>query len=88
MFTNPRVLGAVALLIATGSWGGLFLVSKGVLHYVDPTWFTLIRYAIAGAALTMLPIPRGTAPCASCACTRCRSRCAAWPASAYSACCR
>lgn len=62
MLTNPRLLGAMALLIATGSWGGLFLVSKGVLHYVDPTWFTLIRYGIAGAALTVLLIPRGLAP--------------------------
>jgi drug/metabolite transporter (DMT)-like permease len=60
--TNPRSLGIVALLLATSGWGGMFLVSKGVLHHVDPFWFTLSRYTIAGLVLVALLLPRGMAP--------------------------
>ena len=60
--TNPRSLGIVALLLATSGWGGMFLVSKGVLHHVDPFWFTLSRYTIAGLVLAALLLPRGMAP--------------------------
>jgi len=59
---NPRSLGIVALLLATSGWGGMFLVSKGVLHHVDPFWFTLSRYTIAGLVLIALLLPRGMAP--------------------------
>lgn len=60
--TTPRSLGIVALLLATSGWGGMFLVSKGVLHHVDPFWFTLSRYTIAGLVLVALLLPRGMAP--------------------------
>jgi len=62
MSTNPRALGITALLLATSGWGGMFLVSKGVLHHVDPVWFTLSRYSIAGLVLVALLLPRGAAP--------------------------
>jgi len=51
---NTRLLGIAALLLASFSWGGMFLLSKGVLAQVGPAWFTLIRYAIS--ALVLLPL--------------------------------
>ena len=54
---NTRLLGIAALLLATFSWGGMFLLSKGVLTQVGPAWFTLIRYAIS--ALVLLPLLLG-----------------------------
>jgi drug/metabolite transporter (DMT)-like permease len=62
--SNPssRSLGIAALLFATAGWGGMFLVSKGVLHQVDPTWFTLIRYTLSGIFFVALLLPRGAAP--------------------------
>jgi len=61
-FIHPRLLGIAALLLATTGWGGMFLVSKGVLHHVDPVWFTVIRYGVSGTALALLLLPRGAAP--------------------------
>jgi len=61
-FLTPRTLGIAALLLATSGWGGMFLVSKGVLHHVDPVWFTLIRYGISGLAFALLLVPRGATP--------------------------
>jgi drug/metabolite transporter (DMT)-like permease len=52
--SNSRPLGIAALLLATFSWGGMFLVSKGVLAHIGPAWFTLIRYCIS--ALVLLPL--------------------------------
>jgi len=62
--SNPssRSLGIAALLFATAGWGGMFLVGKGVLHRVDPTWFTLIRYTLSGIFFVALLLPRGAAP--------------------------
>jgi drug/metabolite transporter (DMT)-like permease len=59
---NPRSLGIAALLLATSAWGGMFLVSKGVLHHVDPVWFTLIRYSLSAILFAALLVPRGAAP--------------------------
>ena len=59
---TPSALGIAALLLATSGWGGMFLLSKGVLHHVDPVWFTLIRYSISGLAFAAVLLPRGTAP--------------------------
>lgn len=59
---NPRPLGIAALLLATSAWGGMFLVSKDVLHHVDPFWFTLIRYTLSALAFAALLVPRGAAP--------------------------
>lgn len=55
-------LGIVALLLATTSWGGMFLVSKQVLQHVDPVWFTLIRYSLSALFFAALLVPRGAAP--------------------------
>lgn len=60
--TNARTLGIAALLLATSTWGGMFLVSKGILHEVDPVWFTLIRYSLSAIVFVSLLVPRGAAP--------------------------
>ena len=54
MFSNPRTLGILGLLVATWAWGSLFLVGKGVLSYVNPVWFTFIRYTLATAVFVVL----------------------------------
>jgi drug/metabolite transporter (DMT)-like permease len=59
---QPRTLGIAALLLAASSWGGMFLVSKGILHEVDPFWLTLIRYSLSALLFAALLIPRGAAP--------------------------
>jgi len=59
---QPRSLGIAALLLATSAWGGMFLVSKDVLHHVDPFWFTLIRYSLSALLFAALLAPRGAAP--------------------------
>src|SRR5882672_624726 len=62
MFANPRLPGIGALLVAASAWGGMFVVSKGVLEHVDPVWFTLISYLISGVLFAVLLLPRGAAP--------------------------
>lgn len=62
MTTQPRSLGIAALLLATSAWGGMFLVSKGVLHHVDPFWLTLIRYSLSAMLFIALLMPRGATP--------------------------
>jgi len=62
MTTQSRPLGIAALLLATSAWGGMFLVSKGVLHHVDPFWLTLIRYSLSALLFVALIAPRGAAP--------------------------
>ena len=61
-FLDKRTLGIGALLVATFSWGGMFLVSKGVLGQIGPAWFTLIRYGISALFLLPLLALRGAAP--------------------------
>ncbi len=62
LLLDKRTLGIAALLVATFSWGGMFLVSKGVLAQVGPAWFTSIRYGISALALLPLLAMRGLAP--------------------------
>jgi drug/metabolite transporter (DMT)-like permease len=62
MFANPRWPGIAALLFAATTWGAMFIVSKDVLGYVDPFWFTFLRYAIAGLLFAALILPRGSTP--------------------------
>lgn len=62
MSHRQRLLGIAALLLATSGWGGMFLVSKGVLHHVEPVWLTLIRYSMAALLFVLLILPRGAAP--------------------------
>lgn len=59
---NSPALGIAALLAATSTWGGMFLVSKNVLHHVDPFWFTLIRYSLSALVFVALLAARGAAP--------------------------
>ncbi len=59
---DRRLLGIASLLLATFSWGGMFLVSKGVLSQVEPAWFTLIRYSISALVLLPLLALRGAEP--------------------------
>ncbi|MEO7852821.1 MAG: EamA family transporter, partial [Rubrivivax sp.] len=59
---HPRSLGILALLVATSAWGGMFLVSKGVLDHIGPVWLTFLRYTIAALIFVPLLIPRGAAP--------------------------
>jgi drug/metabolite transporter (DMT)-like permease len=62
MSHRQRLLGIAALLLATSGWGGMFLVSKGILHHVEPVWFTLIRYSMSALLFVLLILPRGAAP--------------------------
>jgi len=62
MSRRQRIAGTAALLLATSGWGSLFLVSKGVLHHVEPVWFTLIRYTLSALLFVLLILPRGAAP--------------------------
>ncbi len=62
MTKHSRLLGILALLVATSAWGGMFLVSKGVLEHIGPVWFTFLRYSIAALIFVPLLIPRGAAP--------------------------
>src|SRR4051794_7760795 len=62
MQKHPRSLGIAALLLATSAWGGMFLISKGVLQHVDPFWLTLIRYSLSAILFMALLVPRGAAP--------------------------
>lgn len=59
---STRTLGIAALLLATFSWGGMFLVSKGVLAHIGPAWFSLIRYSISAVVLLPLLALRGAEP--------------------------
>lgn len=59
---SPRSLGIVSLLLATSSWGAMFLVGKDVLQHVDPFWFTIVRYTLSALLFVALLLPRGRAP--------------------------
>jgi len=59
MAIRLRPLGIAGLLVATSAWGSLFLVGKPVLAYVDPVWFTLIRYTLASVGFAALLLWRG-----------------------------
>lgn len=58
----PSPWAVAALLLATSSWGSLFLVGKQVISVLDPTWFTLIRYAVATVLLALLVQRFGDSP--------------------------
>jgi len=62
MNAPPRLAGIAALLFATASWGGMFLVSKDVLAQVDPMWLTFIRYSMSALLFAALLLVRGAAP--------------------------
>lgn len=52
---------AVACLIfATAAWGGLFHIGKYALSYLDPYWFTALRYTAAAVFLLGLMVATRT----------------------------
>lgn len=62
MSSASRPLGVASLLVATSAWGSLFLVSQQVLGRLDPLWYTVARYTVAGLLLGALLAWRGGAP--------------------------
>jgi len=59
---HPALAPIVALLCATSAWGSLFLVGKPLLSVLDPLWFTVVRYLLAGLLLSALAQLFGLAP--------------------------
>lgn len=50
----PTFLGALYLSLAASIWGGMYVVSKYVLHYVPPLTLVWIRFVIAFLVLYFL----------------------------------
>ena len=48
------LLGATACLIAAMSWGAMFPVADHALHYIDPFYFSKIRYGTVTILLMAL----------------------------------
>lgn len=56
---GARFPATVALRAATAVWGPTFVVTKGVIHVLDPASFLTWRFGIATAAL-LVARPSGT----------------------------
>lgn len=48
------IIGALACLIASMSWGAMFPVADHALEYIDPFYFSLIRYGAVAIVLMVL----------------------------------
>lgn len=48
------IIGAMACLIASMSWGAMFPVADHALGYIDPFYFTFIRYGAVSIVLVIL----------------------------------
>lgn len=48
------IVGAMACLIASMSWGAMFPVADHALAYIDPFYFTFIRYGAVSIVLVIL----------------------------------
>ncbi|WP_415782926.1 DMT family transporter [Bacillus manliponensis] len=48
------MLGALACLVASMSWGAMFPVADHALEYIDPFYFSLIRYGAVAIVLVLL----------------------------------
>lgn len=54
------IIGALACLIASMSWGAMFPVADHALEYIDPFYFSLIRYgAVAIMLIVLLLVKEG-----------------------------
>ncbi|GMA52542.1 membrane protein [Alicyclobacillus contaminans] len=53
---NQRYLGGLYLALAASIWGGMYVVSKVVLHSVSPIALVWLRYVVALAALFMAAV--------------------------------
>jgi drug/metabolite transporter (DMT)-like permease len=51
---NNVLLGAILCFIAAASWGAMFPVAHAAFKYIDPFYFTIIRYG--AVTLILLPI--------------------------------
>lgn len=61
MPNKKYLIGILACLAATISWGAMFPVMTDALKYMDPFTFTALRYSIAGLAfLSLLLFREGT----------------------------
>ncbi|AHX16554.1 DMT family transporter [Bacillus cereus] len=54
MRRGQMIIGAVACLIASMSWGAMFPVADHALEYIDPFYFSLIRYGAVAIMLIVL----------------------------------
>lgn len=52
--TSGKLTGAIALLVATTAWGGMFPVAKSALQVLDPVVVTLLRYSAVAIILAIL----------------------------------
>ncbi|UHA72276.1 DMT family transporter [Paenibacillus sp. 481] len=46
--------GAICCLFAAVAWGAMFPIAEGALHYIDPFWFSGIRYAAVAILLAAI----------------------------------
>ena len=51
---SPRSLGALAAVVTTLAWGGMFVVADSAFDHVDPVWQTAIRYGGASVVFVLL----------------------------------
>ncbi|WIY61537.1 DMT family transporter [Bacillus arachidis] len=54
MRKGQMMIGALACLIASMSWGAMFPVADHALEYIDPFYFSFIRYGAVTIALVLL----------------------------------
>lgn len=55
-------LGALSLTLAASIWGGMYVVSKYALDYIEPFTFVWLRYAVAFTVLWLLWFKFGREP--------------------------
>ncbi|MEY8350421.1 DMT family transporter [Bacillus cereus] len=54
MRKSQMIMGALACLIASMSWGAMFPVADHALEYIDPFYFSFIRYGAVAIVLVLL----------------------------------
>lgn len=54
MRKGQMIVGAIACLIASMSWGAMFPVADHALEYIDPFYFSMIRYGAVSVVLVIL----------------------------------
>ncbi|WP_001232325.1 MULTISPECIES: DMT family transporter [Bacillus cereus group] len=54
MRKSQMIMGALACLIASMSWGAMFPVADHALEYIDPFYFSFIRYGAVAIILVLL----------------------------------
>ncbi|PFK43219.1 EamA family transporter [Bacillus cereus] len=54
MRKSQMIMGALACLIAGMSWGAMFPVADHALEYIDPFYFSFIRYGAVAIVLVLL----------------------------------